>query len=330
MTAPSPGAASESGQGIDPASTVGGQAVLEGVMMRSPSAWAVAVRRPDGRIEAVRHALPRLSTRSRAARTPVIRGVMVLGESLTLGYRALSWSAQKAIDEEEEEPLTSRQVAVSMTIALVFFVAIFMLVPAFVARYTTGDSAILFNVVEGVVRLVLFVGYIWAIGRADDIARVFEFHGAEHMTIHAFEAGEPLTVESVARYQPEHPRCGTSFLLIVILASIVIFSVLHQPGILWLVISRIAGIPVIAGLSYELLRYSGLQRDSRLSVVLAAPGMWLQKLTTGHPAEDQIEVAIASMMTALDDDTVIDVRSRGPVPESALTARAEAVVAAGE
>ncbi len=330
MTAPAPGAESDSGPSIDPASTVGGQAVLEGVMMRAPSAWAVAVRRPDGTIEAVRHELPRLSTRSRAARTPLIRGVMVLGESLTLGYRALSWSAQKAIDEEEEEPLTSRQVAVSMTIALVFFVAVFMLVPAFVARWTTGDSAILFNVVEGFVRLALFVGYIWAIGRAADIARVFEFHGAEHMTIHAFEAGDPLTVESVARYQPEHPRCGTSFLLIVILASIVIFSLLHQPGILWLVVSRIAGIPVIAGLSYELLRYSGLRRESRLSAVLAAPGMWLQKLTTGRPGADQIEVAIASMMTALDDEMVIDVRARGPVPDSALTARAEAVVAAGE
>lgn len=255
---------------------------------------------------------------------------MVLGESLTLGYRALAWSAQKAIDEEEEEPLTSRQVAVSMTIALVFFVAVFMLVPAFVARYAAGDSAVLFNVVEGVVRLALFVGYIWAIGRAAGIKRVFEFHGAEHMTIHAFEAGDPLTVESVAKYDPEHPRCGTSFLLIVILASIVIFSVLHQPGILWLVVSRIGGIPVIAGLSYELLRYSGLRKEGRFASVLATPGMWLQKLTTGRPAEDQIEVAIASMVTALDDETVANVRMRGPVPESALSARAEAVVTAGE
>jgi len=323
MTSPAPGDQSspDTRPAIDPAATVGGQAVLEGVMMRAPSAWAVAVRRPDGMIEAIRSDLPRLSTRSVAARIPVIRGVMVLGESLTLGFRALSWSAQKAVDEEEEEPLTSRQIAVSMTVALTFFLAVFILIPAFVARFTSGDSALLFNVIEGFVRLAMFVGYIWAIGRSKEIARVFEFHGAEHMTIHAYEAREPLTVASVARYRPEHPRCGTSFLLIVILASILLFSLVHQPGVTWLVVSRLAGIPLIAGLSYELLRFSGLGRVPWLSRVLAAPGMWLQKLTTGVPADDQIEVAIASMVTALDDERVEDVLGRGPVPESALVAR---------
>lgn len=289
--------------------------------MRAPAAWSVAVRRPDGVIESIRNELPRLSTRSLAARIPFVRGIMVLGESLTLGFRALSWSAQKAVDEEEEEPLTSRQIAGSMAIALTFFMAIFILIPAFVARFTSGDSALLFNVIEGVVRLALFVGYIWAIGRSKEIARVFEFHGAEHMTIHAYEAGEPLTLESVARYRPEHPRCGTSFLLIVVLASIVFFSLIHQEGILFLVVSRLAGIPLIAGFAYELLRFSGLGRYPWLSRVLAAPGLWLQKLTTGVPAPDQIEVAIASMVTALEDDQVAEVVSRGSVPESALAAR---------
>lgn len=321
MTSPDPGGETASKQGIDPASTVGGQAVIEGVMMRAPAAWSVAVRRPDGVIESIRNELPRLSTRSLAARIPFVRGIMVLGESLTLGFRALSWSAQKAVDEEEEEPLTSRQIAGSMAIALTFFMAIFILIPAFVARYTSGDSALLFNVIEGVVRLALFVGYIWAIGRSKEIARVFEFHGAEHMTIHAYEAGEPLTLESVARYRPEHPRCGTSFLLIVVLASIVFFSLIHQEGILYLVVSRLAGIPLIAGFAYELLRFSGLGRYPWLSRVLAAPGLWLQKLTTGVPAADQIEVAIASMVTALEDDQVAEVVSRGSVPESALAAR---------
>lgn len=250
---------------------------------------------------------------------------MVLGESLTLGFRSLAWSAQKAVDEEEEEPLTSRQIAGSMAIALVFFMAVFILLPAFVARFSTGDSALAFNVVEGVVRLALFVGYIWAIGRSSEIARVFEFHGAEHMTIHAYEAGQPLTVESVARYNPEHPRCGTSFLLIVILGSIVLFSLFHQPGIVWLLASRILGIPVIAGLSYELLRFSGLGRVPWLSRILAAPGLWLQKLTTNRPARDQIEVAIASMLTALDDVAVDDVTARGPIPEAALAARKAAL-----
>lgn len=321
MTASESESSRASGQTIDPSTTVGGQAVIEGVMMRAPGAWAVAVRRPDGVVEAIRRDLPRLSTRSVAARIPFIRGIMVLGESLSLGFRALSWSAQKAVDEEEEEPLTGRQIAVSMTIALTFFLAVFILVPAFIARFTFGDSALVFNIVEGAVRLALFIGYIWAIGRSKEIARVFEFHGAEHMTIHAYEAGEPLTIESVARYDPEHPRCGTSFLLIVILGSIVFFSLVHQPGIVWLLISRIVGIPIIAGLAYELLRFSGLGRVSWLASGLAAPGLWLQKLTTNRPAEDQIEVAIASMVTALDQETVEEVLSRGAVPVSAITAR---------
>lgn len=325
MTSPDSGGQQAAKTGIDPAATVGGQAVIEGVMMRAPSAWAVAVRRPDGVIESIRNELPRLSTRSIAARIPFVRGIMVLGESLTLGFRALSWSAQKAVDEEEEEPLTSRQIAGSMAIALTFFMAVFILIPAFVARFTSGDSALLFNVIEGVVRLALFVGYIWAIGRSKEIARVFEFHGAEHMTIHAYEAGEPLNLESVARYRPEHPRCGTSFLLIVVLASIVFFSLIHQEGILYLVISRLAGIPLIAGLAYELLRFSGLGRYPWLSRVLAAPGMWLQKLTTAVPASDQIEVAIASMVTALEDDQVAEVVARGTLPESALAARRDSL-----
>jgi uncharacterized protein YqhQ len=293
-------------------------------MMRAPGAWAVAVRRPDGEIEAIRHDLPRLSSRSRLARLPLARGVMVLGESLTLGFRALSWSAQKATDEEEE-PLTARQVGLSMTVALVFFLAVFILAPALVARWTTTGSALAFNLVEGVVRLVLFVGYIWAIGRSRDIARVFEFHGAEHMTIHAYEAGDPLTVEAVARYRPEHPRCGTSFLLLVVLASILFFSLVHRPGLAWIVGSRLLGIPVIAGISYEILRFSGLGRDTWLARALAAPGLWLQKLTTGVPAADQIEVAIASAVTALSEEEVAAIEGRGPVPAAALAARRAAL-----
>ncbi len=312
--------------GINPASTVGGQAVLEGVMMRAPGAWAVAVRRPDGVIQAIRQDLPRLSSRSVLARIPFVRGIMVLGESLTLGFRALSWSAQKAVDEEEEE-LSKGQIALSMSVALAFFLAFFILVPAFVARFTSGDSTILFNVVEGAVRLALFVGYIWAIGRSSEIARVFEFHGAEHMTIHAYEAGDPLTVDSVARYQPEHPRCGTSFLLIVILGSILLFSLFHQPGILWLIVTRLVGIPLIAGLAYEVLRFSGLRPGSLLARSLAAPGMWLQKLTTGRPATDQIEVAIASIVTALEEEQVAEVLGRGPIPVAAMHAREGALSA---
>ncbi len=305
---------------IDPAATVGGQAVIEGVMMRAPSAWSVAVRQPNGSIVARRTELGRLSERSRWARVPFIRGVFVLFESLTLGFKALSWSAQVAT-EEEEKPLTGLQIGGTMAIAFVFFAGVFIVLPALAAKAVSDDSDLLFSIIEGVVRLLLFVGYIWAIGRSAEIARVFEYHGAEHMSIHAYEAGEPLTVESVSRFHPEHPRCGTSFLLLVIVGSIVLFSFLGQPGLLFLIVSRIIGIPIIAGVAYELLRWSGTRPDGRLAAVLARPGIWLQKLTTAVPAEDQIEVAISSLVVALDEDQLADVTGRGGVPPIALAAR---------
>jgi uncharacterized protein YqhQ len=305
---------------IDPANTVGGQAVLEGVMMRAPAAWAVAVRKPDGEIVARRDDLERLSERNRWARIPFVRGIFVLVESLSLGFRALSWSAQKATDEEEE-PLTGAQIGWTMALAFVFFAGVFILLPALAAGAVSSESGIVFNVTEGVIRLVLFIGYIWAIGRSKEIARVFEYHGAEHMSIHAYEAGEQLSVESVARYQPEHPRCGTSFLLIVVLGSIIIFTFFGVPGIVFLIVSRLLGIPLIAGLAYEVLRWSGTRPGGRLAAILAAPGIWLQKLTTAVPDEGQIEVAISSLVVALDDERAGEVLGRGGVPDTALQAR---------
>lgn len=289
--------------------------------MRAPAAWSVVVRKPDGKIVARRDALPRPSERNRAARVPFLRGIVVLGESLVLGYKALGWSAQMAAGEDEEE-LTPAQIGGTMIFAILFFAAIFILLPALVAGWVSGESSLLFNTVEGVMRLALFIGYIWAIGRSKEIARVFEFHGAEHMSIHAYEAGEPLSIDSVARYRPEHPRCGTSFLMIVVLGSIILFTFLGVPdGPLYLIGSRLAGIPVIAGLSYELLRFSGTRPDGRLAGILARPGLWLQKLTTSRPAEDQIEVAIASLLVALDDETAEEVIARGGVPETAIEVR---------
>ncbi len=289
-------------------------------MMRAPSAWSVAVRKPDGEIVARRDELARLSERNRWAKIPFVRGIFVLIESLSLGFRALSWSAQKATDEEEE-PLTAAQIGWTMTLAFVFFAGIFIILPALAAGAVSSDSGIIFNVTEGVIRLALFIGYIWAIGRSKEIARVFEYHGAEHMSIHAYEAGEPLSVESVARYRPEHPRCGTSFLLIVVLGSIVVFTFFGVPGIVFLVISRLLGIPLIAGLAYELLRWSGTRPGGRLAGILAAPGIWLQKLTTSVPDPGQIEVAISSLVVALDEDRVDEVIARGGVPDTALRAR---------
>jgi uncharacterized protein YqhQ len=301
--------------------TVGGQAVLEGVMMRAPAAWAVAVRRPDGRIEATRQPLPRLSSRSRLARLPLIRGVLVLGESLTLGFKALSWSAQKAVGEDEK-PLSKGQVAGSMTLALLLFAGLFIVGPAALARFLTAGSAFLFNLAEGVIRLGLFLAYLWLLGRSSDIRRVFQYHGAEHMAIHAFEGGVDLSVGSVARYRPEHPRCGTSFLLIVVVGSIILFSLLGRPEWPLLVASRLLGIPVIAGISYEVLKFSGTRTDRRLGRVLVAPGLWLQRLTTRVPDLTQIEVAVASLLSALEEHQVAEVSARGPLPEAAQAARA--------
>lgn len=295
--------------------------------MRAPSAWSVAVRQPDGGIIARRTELTRLSDRNRWARIPLIRGIFVLAESLSLGFKALSWSAQVAT-QEEEKPLTGAQIGWSMLLAFVFFAGVFIVLPALAADAVTDDSDLLFSSIEGLIRLLVFVGYIWLIGRSKEIARVFEYHGAEHMSIHAYEAGEPLTVESVARYRPEHPRCGTSFLLIVVLGSIILFTFLGQPGLVFIVASRIIGIPLIAGLSYELLRWSGTRPDGRIATILAKPGIWLQKLTTSPPADDQIEVAISSLVVALDDEQFADVHARGALPTTAIEVR-EAALAGG-
>ncbi len=301
--------------------SVGGQAVLEGVMMRAPSAWAVACRRPDGTITAESHRLPRLSSRSRLATVPLVRGVLVLGESLTLGYRALAWSAQQATDDEEEE-LSRAQIAGSMAIAFVLFAGVFIVGPALVAEWAARESDLLFVTLEAVLRLTLFVGYLWLIGRSEEIRRVFMYHGAEHMTIHAYEAGDPLTRERVQRYRPEHPRCGTNFLMIVVLLTIVIFTFVGRPSWPWLIGSRVVGIPVIAGLSYELLKFAGAHQGERLGKIVAAPGMWLQKLTTRVPEPPMIDVAVTSLLSALDDDEVEALVDRGGIAEDIRAARA--------
>jgi uncharacterized protein YqhQ len=295
--------------------------VIEGVMMRAPQAWAVAVRQPDGAITAIRHPLPRLTSRSRWAKVPLVRGVLVLGESLTLGFRALSWSAQKAAGEDEQ-PLSKSQIAGSMTLALAFFALLFIIAPAAAARALTDDNNFGFASLEGGIQLAIFLGYLWLLGRSKEISRVFAYHGAEHMTIHAYEAGVPLETGEVVRYPPEHPRCGTSFLLLVMLLAITIFGLLGRLPLVQLILSRIVGIPVIAGLSYEMLKFAGAHQDNWFGRVMAKPGLWLQKLTTRRPAEDQIEVAVASLLSSLEDDQVGEILQRGPVPESALVARA--------
>jgi len=287
--------------------------------MRAPTAWSVAVRRPDGVIEARRQPLPRLSARSTWAKVPFVRGVLVLGESLTLGFRALSWSARKAGVEEDGKELTTGSIVLAMAFAFVLFVGLFMLLPLAAARgferLAGTDSSIVFNIVDGVVRIGLFVGYIWLIGRSKDIQRVFEYHGAEHKTIHSYEAGEPLSVEEIQKHSPRHPRCGTNFLLIVILIAIVVFTAIGRPSILWLIASRIVLIPVIAGVAYEVLKAAA---DRRWMSAASRPGIWLQHLTTAEPSDDQVEVAVASLLAALDDDERVALEARGPIAPGAL------------
>ena len=301
-----------------PGASVGGQAVIEGVMMRAPEAWAVAVRRPDGVIEAKRHDLPGIVSRSKGAKVPFLRGIFVLAESLSLGFRALSWSAEKSGDEEEQ--ISRTQVIWTMVLAIVLAIGLFVLVPVlaagFLKRYV-ADSNIAFVVIDGLIRISLVVGYIWLIGRADDIQRVFQYHGAEHKTIHAYENGDPLDVEAIQKYSPRHPRCGTSFIIIVAMVAFFVFLLLAPLPFVWQVVARIALIPVIAGISYEVLKASA---GHRWLAWASKPGMWIQSITTKEPEDDQVEVAVASLLAALDDEAVNEVKQRGPVVAAALAA----------
>jgi uncharacterized protein YqhQ len=299
-----------------PGASVGGQAVIEGVMMRAPDAWAVAARRPDGIIEAKRNELPRLSSRNKLAKVPFMRGVFVLIESLQLGFSALSWSAEKA--GEEEDPIGRKEVVLTMVIAIVAAVAIFILAPAFLANWLKdllGGTGILFVVIDGILRIALIVGYIWLIGRSDDIQRVFEYHGAEHKTIHAYENGDPLDIPAIQKYSPRHPRCGTSFIIIVAMVAFFVFLTLAPLPFVAQVIARILLIPVIAGISYEILKVAA---GKRWLAWASKPGIWIQSITTKEPSDDQVEVAIASLLTALEPDEIEEVNERGPVAPGAL------------
>ena len=285
-------------------------------MMRAPDAWAVAARRPDGVIEAKRNPLPRLSSRNKLAKVPFLRGVFVLIESLQLGFSALSWSATVAGEDGEE--IGRKEIVFTMTVAIVAAVAIFILVPAFTANWLKnllGGTGILFVVIDGILRIALIVGYIWLIGRSDDIQRVFQYHGAEHKTIHAYENGDPLDIPSIQKYSPRHPRCGTSFIIIVAMVAFFVFLTLAPLPFVAQVLARILLIPVIAGISYEILKAAAGQK---WLAWVSKPGIWIQGITTKEPSDDQVEVAIASLLTALEPDEVDEVHERGPVAPGAL------------
>ena len=287
----------------------GGQAVLEGVMMRGPAVWSVAVRTPAGELVEVTRAVSSPMQRHRIWRLPVIRGVVALGESLTIGFRALAISANYAMQGEPEEgadgavgepaevstEISRWQIIVSFVIAIGFALALFKVGPALITEMLPISGTYTFVAVEGLIRVSVFIAYIVLIGLLPDLKRVFQYHGAEHKAINALEGGSELTPEKVQKFSLIHPRCGTAFLLWVMVIGIFVFAFVGRPVWYWLVISRILLLPVIAGLAYELIRYAGKHQDNRVLMTLLAPGLWLQRLTTREPTLDQIEVSIRAL-----------------------------------
>ena len=289
--------------GRDPAASnhlYGGQAVVEGVMMRGADHWAVAVREPAGTVYVESHAIESIAERHPIWRKPFLRGILVLGQSLSIGVRALLIASNHAVEEEQQ--LTRRQIGVSLTVAMILFVVVFILGPTALfawAEDRTAANGLAANVAEGVFRVALFVGYLWLIGRTKDIRRVFAYHGAEHKTIAAYEHDDDLTPDRIDRYPKEHVRCGTNFLIIVMIITIFVFTLFGTPGILWRLVSRVIAIPVIAGVAYEALRLGTRFPGSPVMRALMAPGIWLQRITTRQPDHGQIEVAVTSFKEVL-------------------------------
>src|SRR5579862_768912 len=285
---------------------MGGQAVLEGVMMRGANSWAIAVRRPDGGIEVDVREAPGWS--ERYAKLPLLRGVMSLAESLGLGYRALTWSANQQVPEEDQ--ISERALGWAVIPVAVLFSAVFIVIPAFAGKGLSHWFHGSFPIVEGVVRLALFIAYLLAVGSLPDIRRVFQYHGAEHNTIAAYETDVALTPEVAQQFTTAHVRCGTNFLLTVMVVAVLVYSVIPRPNLWFVIGSRIVLMPVIAGLSYEVIRYAAKNMRRPWVRVLIRPGLWLQQLTTREPDLGQLEVAIASLRAVFTAEQTAEVDSR--------------------
>ena len=297
---------------------VGGQAVLEGVMMRSPHAWAIACRKPSGEVATHSEPLERLSDKRKWVAWPVIRGVVTLGYAMSLGFRALKFSANVALDELQPEPapekekkkkleITGWMAAVNIIISVGFFIFMYKFLPLLAATEMKRvnplfGEQIVFNLVDGVIRIALFLLFIWGVSLWSDIHRVYEYHGAEHKTVYAFENGDPLETASVQKYSTFHPRCGTSFLMTVMLISIMVYilvSAVIPVTTFWAKFGmRIVLLPVIAGVSYEIIRFAARHRGS-LFALMTAPGLWLQRITTQPPSDAQAECAIIALDHAM-------------------------------
>jgi uncharacterized protein YqhQ len=293
---------------------VGGQAVLEGVMMRSPHAWAIAVRKPCGEVATHREPLERPSEKHKWMGWPVVRGVMTLGYAMTLGFRALRFSANVALDQipakehGKKLEISGWVATVNIVISLAFFIVMYKFLPLLAA---TGlkrvnpifANPIMFNVVDGVIRIGLFLLFIWGVSLMKDIRRVYQYHGAEHKTVFAFENGDSLDTGAVQKYSTFHPRCGTSFLMTVMIFSILVYIVanaIFPVTTFWArFATRIVLLPVIAGLSYEIIRFAARHRGS-LFALMTAPGLWLQRITTQPPSDDQVHCAIVALDQAME------------------------------
>jgi len=283
---------------------IGGQAVLEGVMMRGPANWAVAVRTPNGDIAHVARPVVSGMARHKVLRLPVIRGVMALGESLAIGFRALAISANYAAQEEGEEgeepetELSRGALFFAFAVAIGFALVLFKVTPGLLTELLPISSGGWFVIVEGLIRVAIFIAYLTLISLLPDLRRVFQYHAAEHKAINAYEAGEELEPEIVQRYSLIHPRCGTAFLLWVMVLAVFVFAFFGRPTWYWLILTRIAFLPLIAGVAYELIRYAG-KHQNRVVMTILAPGLWLQRLTTREPTLDQLEVSIRALREVL-------------------------------
>jgi uncharacterized protein YqhQ len=284
-------------------------------MMRGPSNWSLAVRKPDGEIAQLNREIDSVMARHRFFRLPIIRGIIALGESLAIGFRALAISANYAAQEEGDDEEVSTEIGrgallFAFAIAIGFALLLFKVTPALLTSWLPIETTGLFVVVEGLIRVTIFVLYLVAISFLPDLRRVFQYHAAEHKAINAYEAGEELVPERVQRFSLIHPRCGTAFLLWVMVIAIFVFAFFGRPVWYWLITSRILLLPVIAGIAYELIRFAGKHSGNRILMALLAPGLWLQRLTTREPTLDQLEVSIRALKDVLQREGRLDPAER--------------------
>jgi len=304
-----------------PVFSYGGQAVIEGVMMRGKNSLAIAVRKKPDVILVEGWPLKKSSNRPAFLSWPLIRGTVNLIDSLVVGIKTLIYSANQMLEEEEEgETLSTAEVLLTVVVSLGLGIGLFFLLPALIAQGIKQwvPGAVMQNLLEGVVRILIFLVYIYSISKMKDIQRVFQYHGAEHKTIYNYELGLDLTVENARRQSRLHPRCGTSFLFTVMIISILVFALLGELTLWQRLISRVVLLPVVAGISYEFIRFAGRHLDSPLVAALSWPGLQLQRLTTREPDDDQLEVAIASLKKVLQDDGVLPAESASAAESEVL------------